>query len=143
MKKLSSIIIIDDDSLANFLNETIIRDADCTEYIHVFQTAVKGLDFLSQSLVYEGREKGFERNSLILLDLHMPPPDGWTFLKEYLQLPEVNRKKYTVIILSASINPEDLQRANSIADVSGFYNKPLTHDILMEILHKHFADHFL
>lgn len=142
MKKLSSIIIIDDDSSTTFLNETIIRDANCTEHIHVFQTAVKALDFLSQSLVYDGREKGFERNSLILLDLHMPPPDGWAFLKEYLLLPEANRKKYTVVILSSSVEIEDLERAKTISDVSDFYNKPLTHDMLMEILNKHFADHF-
>lgn len=142
MKKLSSIIIIDDDSSTTFLNETIIRDAHCTENIHVLQTAVKALDFLSQSLIYEGREKGFERNSLILLDLHMPPPDGWAFLKEYLLLPEANRKKYTVVILSSSVEIEDLERAKTISDVSDFYNKPLTHDMLMEILNKHFADHF-
>ena len=142
MKKLSSIIIIDDDSSTTFLNETIIRDANCTEHIHVFQTAVKALDFLSQSFVYDGREKGFERNSLILLDLHMPPPDGWAFLKEYLLLPEANRKKYTVVILSSSVEIEDLERAKTISDVSDFYNKPLTHDMLMEILNKHFADHF-
>ncbi len=142
MQKLSSIILIDDDSMTTFLNETIIRDANCTENIHVFQTAVKALDFLSQSLIYEGREKGFERNSLILLDLHMPPPDGWAFLKDYLQLPEANRKKYTVVILSSSVEVGDLERAKSISDVSDFYNKPLTHEMLMEILRKHFADHF-
>ncbi len=142
MKKLSSIILIDDDSMTTFLNETIIRDAHCTENIHVFQTAVKALDFLSQSLIYDGREKGFERNSLILLDLHMPPPDGWAFLKEYLLLPETSRKKYTVVILSSSVEVEDLERAKTISDVSDFYNKPLTHEMLMEILNKHFADHF-
>jgi len=142
MKKLSSIILIDDDSITNFLNETIIRDAACCDHIHVFQTGVKALDFVSQSIVYEGREKGFEKNSLILLDLHMPPPDGWTFLKEYLLLAEVNRKKCTIVMLSASIDPIDLERAKTITDISGFYNKPLTPEMLMEILHKHFADHF-
>lgn len=142
MKKLSSIIVVDDDVAIGYLHEMVVRELDCTEHIHVFQNSAKAFDFVSQAMLYDGRDKGYERNDLILLDLDMPPPNGWEFLEQYAKLPEENRKRFAFVILTTVTNPADKERAEKNSDVLGFYNKPLTSSLLTEILRKYFSDRF-
>jgi CheY-like chemotaxis protein len=140
MKKLSSVIVLDDDEATGYLHELVIRELNCAEHIHVFQSSAKAIDFISQAIMYDGRDKGFARNDIIFLDLNMPPISGWEFLKQYAQLPEENRKRFAIFILTSSTDTTDKAHAQTIPDVLGFYNKPLTKEMLTEILQKYFSD---
>jgi hypothetical protein len=43
-----------------------------------------------------------------------------------------------VVMLTTSLNPDDRSKAENIPDVSGFETKPLTEDILGEVVKKYF-----
>ena len=71
----------------------------------------------------------------------MPAMNGWEFLEEYKKLPEEQKGKIVVVMLTASPNPDDEAKANSISDVRNYKNKPLSPVALNEILKEYFLDY--
>jgi transcription termination factor Rho len=52
----------------------------------------------------------------------MPVMDGWGFLKEYNNV----KGGSDIFVLSSTINPIEIRRAESNTHVSGFIERPLT-----------------
>lgn len=134
-KKLEKIVLIDDDESTNFLHERLLTRKACAKDIAVFQSAEKALDYLRTGDTSPEKPDPV----LIFLDINMPRMDGWEFLECYRQLQEQRKPNYVVIMLTTSLNPDDRHRANAIEEVAGFYSKPLTPEILDEVLHVHFG----
>ena len=137
-QKLNCILLIDDDEPTNFLNRMVIEEVDCASRVEVMQSARDALKYLTNTTP----EGDYPRPDLVFLDINMPAMDGWEFIEKYNQLPEEQKAKIIVVMLTTSFNPEDELKARKISGVSGFRNKPLTHEILMQILQKHFPDKF-
>ncbi len=68
----------------------------------------------------------------------MPRMDGWDFLEAYRELSEEQKSDTIVIMLTTSLNPEDEKKAEQFAEVVGFKIKPLTVEMLTEILEQYF-----
>lgn len=64
-----------------------------------------------------------EQPDLLLLDLNMPVMDGWTFLEELKA--KGGTIGFPIYIVSSSIDPSDVNRANENPHVMGFIEKPL------------------
>ena len=137
-QKLNCILLIDDDEPTNFLNRMVIEEVDCASRVEIMQSARDALKYLTNTTP----EGDYPRPDLVFLDINMPAMDGWEFIEKYNQLPELQKAKIIVVMLTTSFNPEDELKARKIAGVSGFKNKPLTPEILMQILQKHFPDKF-
>lgn len=137
-QKLNCILLIDDDEPTNFLNRMVIEEMDCSKRVEVMQSAKEALKYLTNTTP----EGDYPRPDLVFLDINMPAMDGWEFLEKYNQLPEDQKAKIVVVMLTTSFNPEDEMKAHKIPGISGFWNKPLTPEILLSILHKHFPDNF-
>lgn len=132
--QLNTIVLIDDDEATNFIHRRIIKLSGCTEKIVVFQDAKKALSYLKTS------ENGsFPAPDLIFLDINMPGMNGWEFMQVYAELPEEQRGKVVVMMLTTSLNPDDRMKAESIADITGFLSKPLTKEVLMGIVEERFG----
>ena len=69
----------------------------------------------------------------------MPGMNGWEFLEAYSQLSDQQRGHIVVMMLTTSLNPDDKLRADNYQGVNGFLSKPLTKDLLKEILETHFG----
>lgn len=63
---------------------------------------------------------------------------GWEFLEAYDRLDEELQSRVVIIILTTSENPDDVAKAKGWASVSDYRSKPLTDDILKEIINKYF-----
>ena len=133
MKKLTSVLLIDDDMSVNFINQRILQLSDAVENIVVHQSATEGLAYLSD---LKGQEKVIP--DVIFLDLNMPVMDGWQFLECYIDLPSMIIDKTKLFILSTSKNPDDRTRANSIPVVSDYITKPLSVAKIESILARYF-----
>ena len=133
--KIKCILLIDDDRATNFLNEIVIKKTDCTDQIQVAGGGQQALEFLKSGLA--GKSPWPD---LILLDINMPMMNGWQFLEEFKKLKMVKKDEIVIVMLTTSINPEDQAKAETIEEVSGFRNKPLTTDIIYELLQAHFTD---
>lgn len=119
--KLNNILLIDDDMTVNFLHTFIIESEKIAKSLKIAETAEEALEILAG-----------EKPDLILLDLNMPKTDGWQFLAQYRKLvPSAQRSR--IVILSSSADPDDKLLAERSPDISGFYNKPLTKEIILQI----------
>ena len=136
--KLNCILLIDDDEPTNFLNRMVIEEVDCTERLEILQSGREALQYLSNT----SSSGNYPQPDLVFLDINMPAMDGWEFLENYNQLPEEQKAKIIVVMLTTSFNPEDELKARKIAGISDFRNKPLTPEALRQILQQHFPGKF-
>lgn len=135
--KLDCILLIDDDKATNFINEIIIRKSGVKTHIEVCNTAQRGLDFLSSKGDFS-HQIGYPQPGIIFLDINMPGMNGWEFLEEYEKLPENQKAKIVVAMLTTSINPEDRFRSGANENVQAFISKPLTKEYLHQIIEANF-----
>lgn len=127
-KKLNLILLIDDDPNDHFLHERTIKKANAAEKIEVCLDGEEALGFLTHQDI-DGK---YPQPDLILLDINMSGIDGWEFLEIYIDLPD--QFKRVPVMLTSPLNSKEKQRAEQFNVVKGYYSKPLTEEMLREIL---------
>lgn len=132
-KKLNCILLVDDDPDDNFFHQRIINKMDITLSIAVAKNGIEALEYL--------RKENQVIPELIFLDINMPKMNGWEFLDQYKLLDPKQKARITIMMLTTSANPDDIERANAIEDVTGIKTKPLSVEMLTEILETHFQDY--
>lgn len=133
--KLNCILLIDDDEATNFIHSMVISQLNCTKNIVTKENGVEALDYLRS--INEQTEK-HPQPDLILLDINMPGMNGWEFLEEYKKLNDNQLAKTVIVMLTTSLNPDDKEKTNHITDIRGFMHKPLTKDMMNQVLDDHF-----
>ena len=66
--------------------------------------------------------------------------NGWEFLEEYHKLPNEQKGKTVLIMLTSSPNPVDAERAKENDDVDGFVKKPLSMEMMKKIIQDYFPE---
>jgi len=132
-RKLRCILLIDDNPDDNFFHERVIKKNNAAEIVVAKQTGVDALAYLKS-------EKDDEdlHPELIFLDINMPGMNGWEFLEEYNKLDEKSKSRAIVVMLTTSDNPDDKQKSAMMNIASDFRTKPLTGEMLEEIVNKYF-----
>src|ERR1051325_8375259 len=120
MKRVESVLLVDDDEVCNYINQDVIRIVDRELKVHIALNGQTALDFLNN---HED-----DCPQLILLDLNMPVMDGFEFLDEYRNLSEEKRKNIAIVILTSSEYKKDIERAREYKVVKAYITKPLTTD---------------
>lgn len=131
MKKLKTVLLIDDDEPTNFINKKIIQSSGLVEAIHVAHGGQEALNLLSRNA---NQVNDFPTPDIIFLDINMPAMDGWEFLAQYRQLTKVSSEKIIIVMLTTSLNPDDEVKAKEMKEVYGYKNKPLTRQMIEEII---------
>jgi CheY-like chemotaxis protein len=132
-KKLNSIMLIDDDTDDNFFHEREIKKANPATIVMTMNSGMDALEYLKSC-----KENNMHIPDLIFLDINMPCMNGWEFLQEYSQLVKELQSEVLIIMLTTSGDPDTIVRANKISIVSDYITKPLTKEILENIIKKHF-----
>ena len=134
-KKLNCVLLIDDDKATNFLHEMVLRDMDCANEIVAVESAMDALDYLKSNI--DGKHP---QPDLIFLDINMPAMNGWEFIAEYEKLDAKEKGRFVLMMLTTSLNPDDRDNANNLPLVAGFLSKPLTPEMVQDVLEQHFSD---
>jgi CheY-like chemotaxis protein len=132
-KKLNCILFVDDNPADNYYHQLIIKKMNIANIIEVAENGLKALEFLKNKLDLPPE--------LIFLDINMPKMNGWEFLEEYKSLESEKKANIVILLLTTSTNPDDINRAKQIEEVTGFQTKPLTEEIMDEILNEYFQDY--
>lgn len=138
MKKLKSILLVDDDEATNYFNTIILEDLEVTEHIQVVKNGKQALDYMLQQGEYENISD-YISPELIFLDINMPRMNGFEFLAEFK-----NQFKSDdiplIVMLTTSLNDEDKEKVREYEAVKGFINKPLRINYITDILKEFFPE---
>lgn len=137
MKKINCILLVDDNPGDNYFNEYIIKETRVYNHIRVVINGLEALAYLRKS-GDQSHAESFPKPDLIFLDINMPRMNGFEFLEEYKKLDESLKSKVLIVMLTTSLNPEDRKRAMNTNEVSEFQTKPLSIEVLHEIIERHF-----
>lgn len=132
-KKLNCILLIDDDEATNYIHKIVINKADCAEQVVAMQSGYDALDYLTKM-----KDGIYPQPDVIFLDINMPAMDGWEFLEEYEKLEDGQKGHIVVVMLTTSLNPDDEKKAKSLGKVNGFKNKPLSVEMVEDVVKEHF-----
>ena len=124
MKRYKSIMLIDDDDIMNYLHVIHLQDASLADEIIIEESSVKALDKLLNGEV---------KPEVIFLDINMPKMNGWEFLEQYSK--KFKPEDIQIVIVSASIRPQDREKAVDHPYVIDFVEKPMD-DAIIEDLRK-------
>jgi CheY-like chemotaxis protein len=140
-KKLNCVLLVDDDESDNFFHNRILEKAGITDHIEIALNGKEALDFLTTKAKCEKPESSYCQPELIFLDINMPVMDGWEFLEQYHKLPDIQKGKIIIVMLTTSHNISDTARAEKKFNIGWFKNKPLTMQMINEIMQYHFPDY--
>lgn len=112
----------------------IIEDSGYCDRVEIAENGQQALQYL-----LDKSATGHCHPDVILLDINMPGMNGFEFLAEYEKLDPIYQAKVVLMMLTTSLNPDDERRANQHGVVTGYKSKPLTRQMLDEIVKEHFA----
>ena len=135
MKKINTVLLIDDDEPTNFIHKKIIQNCGLVSAIQVANSGLQALNMLDH---HAGSTNDSSLPDLIFLDINMPAMDGWEFLAQYKKLTTAQNKNIIIVMLTTSLNPDDEVRAKQIKEVYAYKSKPLTGQMINEIANTYF-----
>src|SRR6478609_2049054 len=122
------IMCIDDDPITLMLFKKVVQKASFSEEII---TASNGQDAITQiNTINNDISNQKKKPQLIFLDLNMPVMGGWEFIDLFNSSYSLNLNNTKIIILTSTIDPEDIKKSKSYPNVIEFLSKPITVEML-------------
>ncbi len=136
MPAIRCILLVDDDPTTNYLNRKLLQRLAVTTQVCEARNGQEALDVLATSCTTPDAPAC---PVLIFLDVNMPVMGGFEFLETYQQLPLAQQHATVIVMLTTSLHPADVQRADRLP-VAGFLTKPLTAAKVAQVLADHFSE---
>ena len=130
--KYTTVMLIDDNEMDNFINQKIIEANSFADRIYTNTNGLSALEFLNNLYI---RKDILEEllPEVIFVDLNMPIINGFRFIEKFYEMPKEFVEKSKIVILTSSLNEEDREIAKRIRPNIIFLNKPLTKESLSSI----------
>lgn len=110
--------LIDDSDIDLFIQRRFLEVYNFSSQLVLYKSAEEALDWLRNI-------NGEAAPDVIFLDLNMPETDGFSFLRDFTNLPSKVREKSKIVVLTSSNSVKDREQAFSFNNVIQFITKPL------------------
>ena len=131
--KFKAVMLIDDNEIDNLINQKMIEAADIAENIYTHTGAKSAIEFLKNLEKLEEVGNNI-LPEVIFLDIDMPLMDGFQFLDEFEKLGSTTKEKCKIVMLTSSINPQDVNKSKNYIYVKKYINKPLSQENLENLI---------
>jgi len=130
--KYQSVMLIDDNEIDNLINQKMIEASNISQHIFTHTGARSAIEFLKnmEKITQVAPEALPE---VIFLDIDMPLMDGFQFLDEFDKLKDTTKKHCKIVMLTSSINPQDVNKSKKYDYVKKYINKPLSQENLKNL----------
>lgn len=119
-------VLIDDSDIDLFIQRRFLEVYNFSSELLLYKSAEEALSWLRNI-------NGEAAPDIIFLDLNMPEIDGFSFLKNFKELPEKIRDKSKIVVLTSSNSSKDREQAFSFKNVIQFITKPLKQTDIEEL----------
>jgi len=126
MKKLENVILVDDNTLSNYVTELILKQHNPDVLVEIQENGLEAIPFIEQL-----KNK---KTYVMLLDINMPKMNGVDFLDWY-QSNDFN-KEVKIVMFTTSIRQEDIKPCLAYEAVMGHIEKPLSLEKIKNLLEK-------
>jgi CheY-like chemotaxis protein len=128
LDKIRHIIVVDDEDDCHFVTKLVLRKAGYSGQLTSFTDAVEAIQHL---------RNGGEAPDLLFVDINMPGTSGFDMIQTCEQEGLLPNGTSTVVMLSSSNRPIDLQTARNFRSVHGYIEKSLTVESLERVAGEH------
>lgn len=133
---LDQILCVDDDPITLMLCKKVIIKSSFSNEIITSQNGEEALSYFNTIKYTNNKNKPIAQPELIFLDLNMPVMGGWEFL-DYFNSEEFSEfSTIKVVVLSSTIDPEDLEKSKQYPMVIDFLSKPISQSMLEYLKNK-------
>lgn len=125
-----NILLVDDDSIANFLIEKIVQSTGLAQNIFKALNGKEALKFFDEEVMLP---------DVVLLDLNMPIMNGFEFIQAFNLLNIKDKGNILIILVTSSSNPSDMERAKELG-IRYYLTKPISAEDVKSIILSEFDE---
>jgi CheY-like chemotaxis protein len=118
---INHLLLIDDDALVRKVNSLLVKKAHLSKRTTCLANGQEGIEYLEQMCL----DNMSTFPELIFLDIHMPCMNGWEFLDRYSAHFAPKYPNTKIVMITGSLDPNDLIKAYSYPSVLTFLQKPI------------------
>lgn len=136
MKKLNSILLIDDNIHDNYIHTYTIKKVDSEIEVIAVTSGEEALEYF---IKHKHEPEKYPFPDLVFLDINMPGMNGFEFLQKAREdnvFDEENIKLVVMLTSSLNVSDEEMARNKFSKEILDFKNKPLTKEMLEELIEK-------
>lgn len=112
-------LLIEDNTIDQLITTQLLKKKLGVKEIVIANNGREGIRWLQE------HRKNTDKPLIVLLDIRMPEMDGFEFLSAYGALSAEEKKDTQIIMLSSTLDSEDIRRAKNNVYVSELLSKPL------------------
>ena len=135
MKKIDTILLVDDDKVNNYLTENLLKELNIAHQIKVVTNGLSALNYLKEECL---TRKKRACPALVIFDYQMPVMDGMEFIKALHAMDFIHEQQVVFLLLGIYTTPADIEAFQQLG-VQEFTTKPLSKKVVMDAYYKYWA----